>query len=141
MAEQSNEETRRVFGPYHDGAAQVYGDPLEIYRALQRALGGQFRQVLKDARTTGPADAESDTEEQRQRKADARTVADGVAFPAIERLLAAVRVAFRMKPFDPATGQGALERDCHQALDDFLWFLSAEKKNGATSPTSAPPTA
>ena len=54
---------------------------------------------------------------------------DALVFPATERLLEAVRLAFKMVPFDPETGEGALEPDCFKALEDFTAFLNEQKKN------------
>ncbi len=135
------ENEQAIFGPYWDGLSQVYADPMEVYRELQKATAGQLRQVLKDARATGPADAEGDDAETLTRKSAERADAEMRAWPAVEKLLAASRSAFHMTPFDRATGKGATERDCHKAVTAFFAFLTAEKKTGESSPTSAPPSA
>lgn len=107
---------RKVFGPYNDGAKDVYADPLRVHRLLVNELKGQHREVL----------------------AASRSQSNEIAFPAIERLIAAVRVAFDMTPWDVATGTGATEDDCFNVLDQFLEWQDKKKESAETSPTSRP---
>lgn len=95
-----------------------YADPDGTHRAITRELGGKVAETY----------------------ADAKSEDDGTAFPAIERLLAAGRVAFGLHPIDPTTGQGYAEREVFDVLDQFGKWVQAEKKTPDARPTSAPPT-
>src|SRR5262245_37218509 len=112
------DEQRRVF-KYFDGASWVYGDPLEMKRRFAHELGGDANKVL--------ADMDSELEPLR--------------YEATERVLAAVRLVFQMRPFDRAEGSGADEEHCLQALDALLAYPGAQTKTAAISPITSPPTA
>lgn len=111
-------EDRRVFR-YFDGSAAVYADPMALNRRLIHELGGEQDAVF----------------------ADSHSPVDGVAYPAVERLLAAARRAFGMAPFDPATGTGPLEKDVRRVLNEFLDFFGEPATPPASTATSPPSTA
>lgn len=111
-------QERKIFGPYDSGAATVCADPVAVHRRLVHALDGQPNDIL--ARTRSPL-----TEE---------------AFPATEKLLAAVAFAFGLQTFDPATGKGLLEDEVLAVLNAYLAFLEKKNRSPASSPTGAPPT-
>jgi hypothetical protein len=118
-------EQRNIFA-YNDGCREVFGDPVAIDRRLTQALGCSPHLVLTDAKATLPGTTELN---------------GPVAFPAIERLMAATRQAFEMAPFDKATGMGAREEDCLAALNAFCSYMQVKKKNTAPSRTSSAPSA
>jgi hypothetical protein len=93
--------------PFFNGTAQVFGDPIVIYRRMLRALGKPIEKQV--GLTKGQNEL--------------------LNLEAYASLYAAVRAAFPMVPFDPATGSGATESDCQKALDSLLSWL--EKKNGS----------
>lgn len=103
------ESQRRVFR-YFNGVADVYGDPVAIYRQLLGAFGGDLDLIVENSLHPAPE----------------------VSAPAIGRLVDAVRSAFSMVPFDPATGEGATEPDCLAALDQWRGWIQ-EKKSRAAS--------
>lgn len=103
------DDERRIF-PYWNGEAAVCGDPLAVRRRLTLALqGGGVNALLQEANGADEL----------------------AAAAATGRLVDAVRQAFEMAPFDPATGRGATEEDCRRALRSFSDFL--EKKNQSTA--------
>lgn len=128
---------------YHNGLSLVYGDPLVIEDELYAALGddsafeaAQYRppsveQQARETRNLGPEDLahyRTDLAGRRQQAAAARAAIWG-----------AVREAFHMAPFDPATGQGATAADCNAALLALWDHLAGQKKSTGDSPTSSPP--
>lgn len=106
-----SDEERRVFA-YHDGAGTVHGDPLAIWRRMLAAFDGDLDVVLEQARHDQAA----------------------VWAPAMGRLVEAVRDVFAMRPFDPATGQGATDEDCLAALRAWQGWLAKKKATAASSP-------
>ena len=129
-----------VFGPYWNGAVTVYGDPLELHRALLRAAGGRLDRLLQDAQAEGPEDGPGDDPDTLARKAEERAIADARSLPALDRLANMARDAFGMVAFDRTTGTGATLADCHRVLCDFFAFLNGEKKSTEHSPICVPPT-
>lgn len=104
-----SEDERRIF-PYHDGAVQRYGDPVRMHRKLTVALEGDVNRWLVDASS-----------------GDLHLVDQ-----AKDRLVAAVRSAFEMAPFDPDSGRGAVEADCWAALNSFLeWSEKNARRAGS----------
>ncbi len=110
---------------YHDGTAEIHGDPAALRNALVLETRGRVNQLLRDyyARV-GEDDA---------------ALAKQAAAASV--LLPAVRRVFGLKPLDPATGKGCTDDDADQVLCDFQNYLSCVKKKRATSPSTAPPTA
>lgn len=110
-------DKRRIF-PYHDGRADVFGDPLAIRRAMVRlAQPDDIEQVQKEA-------------------------AQPLAFanPALDRLVAIVRGAFDLAPFDRATGGGLTEDEVLGVLKAFYdWEAALGEATGGT-PSTSPPT-
>lgn len=99
---------------YFDGEKAVWGDPLEIHEALAAHLDGDVNAVLKNA------------------KSEDRSV----SLAAFNKLVPAVREAFRLMPFNPETGEGTTWKVCLEVLKAFVAWEEALKKNGAGSPTS-----
>jgi hypothetical protein len=103
---------------YWDGAATRWADPFALNRALWAACDGRLDVILSDAQNDDPL----------------------LHGPACELLLQAVREAFALVPFNPATGTGATEDealDCHEA---FLAWSAKKKRRAASSPTFSPAT-
>ena len=127
------DEERAIYGPYHNGAAKVFGDPDAIYRALVQACGGHYGQILKDI---GAAYGEDD-------KPLAVLAPDQqLTFLKGRQALAEAAVpAFGLLPFDPATGKGCGEGYCYDLACHFLNWRDDLKKKAAGSPSSAPATA
>lgn len=105
---------REIF-PYFNGKQNVMGDPMKIRRRLYNRLGGDPNTVLNEARSDIPE----------------------VKDKATERLMAAVVYAFDMVPFNPQTGEGALEKHCNAALNSFVAWIE-EKKNPVESLLTSP---
>jgi len=97
---------RDIF-PFWNGAAQVFGDPIAIYRRMLRAIGKPLEQQI--GLTKGMNEL--------------------LNLEAYAKLYDATRTAFPMVPFSPENGTGATEADCQRALDALLTWL--EKKNGS----------
>ena len=104
---------------FFDGEKPRYGDPLKIHRELYMALGSPD-EVFAAYESDDPA----------------------AWMPAAGRIAEAARLAFPMAPFDPATGKGATEQHCRDAVDALWACLAGEKKAGTTagSPTGSPAT-
>lgn len=104
---------RRIFGPYWDGRANVYADPIAVRRKLSACLGGDLPGVVRAMRSANPVES----------------------LPALERLCAAVCAAFGLgSPFDPATGAGVVEAEWRPVLEQFIAWLAAQKKTTASPP-------
>lgn len=84
---------------YFDGQKWRYGDSLRTQRNLYIALGANGDREEVAAVLTASASPDP-----------------SVSGPATEKLMAAVREAFEMAPFDAATGAGATEEDTRAAL-------------------------
>jgi len=87
---------------YHDGERERYGDSAHIERALYMALGADFTATL-DAAEKGNAEA-------------------------VGAVCDACRLAFEMRPFDLATGEGATEPECFAALAALWASISADNE-------------
>ena len=115
---------RKIFS-YHNGATQVYGDPLALESNLVEQipdLGGLLDKVNNIAAA----------------QADPLTRLEGVQ--ARRALIAGVRAAFQLVPFEPATGKGATD---DHALGIYLaWVAFTQKKSGSmpTPPNTSPST-
>ncbi len=127
MSEQA-ESPPGVF-PYFDGAATVYADPLAIHRQLTRALDGNPNRVLVDVAIGKAEEREAYLDEESWELAVAQEEAtEELRYAATEKLLAAIRQVFQMAPFDRATGQGATEKHCRDALAAFCDYMEEAKK-------------
>ena len=115
--EQVFDERQRNIFRYWNGIAYVWGDPLQIYRRLLVAFGGDMGPTYANAASEDPA----------------------ISLPALGELADKVRDAFGMVPFDQATGQGATESDCLDALADWSAHLGLKKKPPDSSPICSSP--
>ena len=133
-------DRRKVFS-YFNGASTVFADPLVIHRRLTRSLGGNPNEVCSraDLGIAGPRE-DYPTEEDYQAAIEQEIASEPMRFDASEQLMDAVREVFVMAPFDTATGEGATELDCRNALAAFVTFLTDQKKTAVNSPTCSPPT-
>ena len=93
--------------PFFNGVAQVFGDPIVIYRRMLRALSKPIEKQV--GLTKGQNEL--------------------LNLEAYAELYKATRVSFPMIPMNPETGEGATEADCQRALDALLTWI--EKKNGS----------
>lgn len=135
------EKQRGVF-KYHNGVKEVWGDPLQIFRRLEYALQGGAIALIRQAFLPPPKykppseegpDRDSYEQTYGQLKADyiLRTS------EAKERLVPAVRQAFGMPPLvqdidKNPEGKGATEEDCLNAIEAWVRYQDAKKKNTAS---------
>ncbi len=121
-----SENERKIF-PYRlsECGAEVFGDPLALSRELSILLDGDPNGVIRAARGTQERDANGKIIAGQPSEKPEEVV---VRLQAERRLLAAVREAFGMDPFDRATGQGATDEDCRRALNCYLEW---QEKNGS----------
>lgn len=118
---------RNIFS-YFNGSTTVYGDPLTIHRHLTRALDGDPNRVIGETHAGLAGERENYPDEESWQAALAQEVATApMRVDAGERLIGAIRGVFGMVPFDPATGSGATEKHCMDALEAFVALV--EKKN------------
>lgn len=106
---------------YFDGEKTVFGDPLRVERELYQSLAVTNRgpdEVFAAYASKDPA----------------------LWMPAVGLVVEAVRRAFAMAPFDPATGRGATEAHCRDAVEALWDYLDLKKKPTAGSVTSSAPT-
>lgn len=103
------EGERKVFA-YFDGARTVYADPLQVLRRWVLFFDGDPNPTHEAMYSDEPM----------------------VRLPAQERVVAGVRAAFDMAPFDPATGAGATDADCLAALRAWEDWLAAKKAPAAS---------
>ena len=125
-------DRKNVFS-YFNGAETIYADPLAIYRRLAHALGGNPNEVVQRSELgiTGPREAYPDDQAYEEALA-AEVASEPMRFEAMEQLLEAIRVVFRMEPFVPATGKGATEKDCRDAFEAFIAYLEDQKKSAVS---------
>lgn len=119
---------RQVFA-YFDGAREVMGDPLAIYRQLVTRLDGDLEGAITAARRKVP---EGHPEEQ---PLPPELPADRVARLAGQgRLIEAVRAGMALVPYDVETGGGATDAHALAALARFLgWTEKNWQRDGPTS--------
>lgn len=120
---------REIF-QYHDGAAEVWGDPLLIRRRLILECKGRFDTLWDDFFFSPSEEWPDSTPENPRPRWTAEEKAAGILrqAEASEPFLAAVRAAFEMSPFDKATGQGATDADCERAVRAWAAWLADVKK-------------
>lgn len=107
-------QERLIFGPYFNGAEQVYADPIRVYHRLVAALDGDPNAWLK--RFGEPLDTE-----------------------ARDKVINAAGWSLEMVPFDKKTGQGATEAEVETVLRGYLEWLRGNVRPEANSATSSPP--
>jgi hypothetical protein len=106
------EAERQIF-EYHDGSAIVAADPMELARRVLQAFEGDPNATI------------------RQMEVEANPLP--VVCVATDRFIAGVRQAFNLEPFNPKTGEGALEQDCHRIWNEYQAWL--EKKSPKRDPS------
>lgn len=115
-----SDEEKAIFG-YHDGQRERYADPLVLRRTLIRACDGDLDGLWRAA-------AEPETRE----GATPDPGAELARQDAQERFNQAVRKAFELLPFDPATGQGCTEAMVLAVWEKWAGFLRGEGAGTAT---------
>lgn len=117
----------------------TWTDPLVLRRALIRAAGGDLDTLLDAAREPKvPVTPDG-------QPAAPLPVENPVAvlgrLDAQERLHRVICEAFRLPPFDPATGQGTTEDDSMRVLNGWYAWLAGERNGAGAGPTGSPSTA
>ena len=120
-------ERQRIFGPYHDGTAEVFADPFHVFLALVCLLDGDPESVNREAKAVPLAEGMPAEDHAGWRLSVAE---------AQQKLAHAAREAFAMTPFDKVTGCGATDEQCQMVLDQFLEYMDQLKKNAASTLTS-----
>lgn len=111
----------------------VWGDPIRIHRRLVRALNGDPNRVIKMAADPEP-EVDTGVELTPEEAAAFQLrmqMQNQMRLSAQEELIAAIREAFDMVPFDPVSGSGATEWHCRNAFNRYLDYSERQKKNGA----------
>ncbi len=126
-------QNRTDIFPYFNGAENVWGDPLEIQQTLTAALDGDVNKCLREARAAIYEDAQGNPLPQPEPDVHAHNCI--VAHQALNRLIPAIRLAFVMQDFNPATGEGATRKVCIEALNAFDSWTQLQKKSGEPDPT------
>lgn len=114
------DEDRQIF-PYHDGAKKVFGDPVEIQRRMNAALEGDVNGVVEKSN-----EFREDIGEDGQ-PLIVRLVSPQMALDYREKLNAAICSAFRLAPFDPATGQGMTSAMLLKVWNAFTDWMEQKK--------------
>lgn len=117
------EEEMRVYS-YHDGGSMVRADPLEIRHAIIVATEGGIDDILSSC--VLPPDP---TPGDRLRVEDSRKRLDDVT-----------REAFRLKPFDPATGAGCTTAMVRRVWNHYAEYVRGKGQADAGSSASPPST-
>lgn len=121
-----NQQQRSIYS-YHDGERTVWADPLELRRLLRLAAGQDPGKLAQHAAPLyGGVDLSAEDYQ--------------LAHAAEDRLVNAVRVAFSLATFDPATGAGATYSDALRTWNDFCAWLEKKNQNTGTQLHSAEPT-
>jgi hypothetical protein len=106
-----------IFGPYWDGHASVYADPIRIHYRLFSDLDGDPNTYFDKMSERGP---------------------DQASYR--EKVEKAVRRAFDLTPFDRATGEGLNQAAIIKLLDRYIEYQDEKKVSGSSTPTSPLPT-
>lgn len=114
-----SEDDRRVFGYEHPQLGPQFADPLRAYRTLVANSGGRLDEWLDfyERPTENPP----------------------MASQAADVLYGAAVAAFRLEPFDPATGKGTPEACALKLIDTFFAWCNEKKASGGSTSTSSPP--
>lgn len=91
---------------FNNGMKNVCADPLTIQRRLTQLLEGAPDRIAEEARSEDNA----------------------IAFPAIEKILAATREVFDLMPLDAETGGGLIEEDVIARWNHFQEWMSKKKR-------------
>lgn len=136
-------DAERAIFEYFNGEQKVFGDPLAIRRRLIHELsqyGDDPDQLISNWRAGAYRKDDVPEGPEREAAEEQYLKLEPVRYAAAEKIYPAVRVAFRMASFDPATGHGALEADCIKALEDYFAWMTEKKTTAGNSVTSALPT-
>jgi hypothetical protein len=109
---------------YNDGSADVYADPVAVYRRFMEATEGDPDPLLKAAQRPDPGPDGTPPREE-----------PGALLHRLDaerQLVEAARVALPMKPFDPTTGGGATDEQCLAALYAWLSHLEGGGRGAAS---------
>ena len=98
------DQERSIFS-YHNGTAEVFGDPLALARKLTIALQGDIQNAVDAAYNSKTGDA------------------DG----SMDRLLNAIRDVFALPALDPTTGKGVTDLMALAVYRRFAEFAAAKK--------------
>lgn len=120
MGRMSYTDQERAIFKYFDGAREVYGDPLALWREFTAACGGNPKQWMEWAFD----------ESQPLRHADYNG-----------KVIQATRAVFRMVPYDRTTNEGAQDHHVQAALEGLFAFFDQKKTSKDSEPTCTPSTA
>ncbi len=128
-----DDKQRRIF-QYHNGTAEVWGDPGYLWRELTIALKGEVALVVKDINAALPPPTWPEG-----KPFEPPAGSDMVAALASKKFEEAIRQAFGMTTFDATEGSGADVQRCLDAYDALIRFQDKKKESGETPPSSRPP--
>ena len=137
-----HEEEKKIFRYEVQGEVR-FADPLAVWRSILRESRGEFERWRTDAAAEDPPavviPAQTPDAPAEEAQAQMHRVAIALAhrastvmsrLDAEERVLACIRTAFALPPFDPQTGCGVPESDCWLVLAAFEGWL---EKNGSST--------
>lgn len=138
-----DDKDRHIFS-YFNGHDTVFCDPGATYRKLLALTGGKPNLLqnlaAKDVEKPDPKLKDSAPELYKQAEQDyAREMFE--VYDAGEKLETMIRELFSMKPFDPATGRGAMLADCMSVWEEYKDFLNQKKTPPVNGQTSSTPSA
>jgi hypothetical protein len=127
-------ERQRLVYRYHNGAKEVFADPLVLRRKMIQAGRGELNQILREAvEPAAPTEEGADSGD--AGGGGGVGVADEcVRLQAQERRAQIVYEAFGLVPFDPETGGGVTEIEAIAVLHDFLGWLEGNASRAGNSP-------
>lgn len=124
---------KRIF-QYHDGESDVFADPSELEYQIDRL---EIQELLFPKRLAElPADEEGMIDFEKIDPQDRKLLFD--SYHEAEPL---IREAFKLKPFDRASGKGLLYREVIELYNKYLDWCEQVKKNTETPPPSVESTA
>lgn len=134
---------------------KVFGDPLAIWNRLTVTLEGAVEDAQRALRVVRDPSPDPSFDEQgkivRRQGYVVLKDKDGsekeyinetpghrvLRIQAEERFVSAIRVAFKMLPLDPDTGQGATDQMCWDAYDAYGDWTEGEEKRAAETRSSS----
>ncbi len=119
-----DEHERKVFS-YYDGQEERMGDPLAVYAELVCQCDGDLDGAVKASRRQAP-EGHPEGEALPPESPDAYLG----RMQAQKRLLAGVRVALAMVPFDGKTGKGATDQHVLAAMNRFFGWTEKNWPGG-----------
>lgn len=124
------EQDRQIFSFVYKGEMR-FADPVKVVRLMLQHTAGLWDRICKDVNRLYPSRPEDDDHPRPAAQPGTPEYAQGQAARGV--LAEAALAAFGLPPFDPYTGQGALEDEALTILGEFTAWQKQKKTTGGTT--------